>query len=180
MNELGGNILQRIHLRIARAGSSKTSFEGLDFIFTLEQPTRAKSNRFSRYLGSRRLIECHFTEQDGRKYQDKLIKFFTLKKLLVNGRLFQAFYGHASKIELMEIDEDFGRTPDPAVGDLNRISLGDFIAWHNNFTQNSNQTLNKWVSRFGLGFSTSLPGLMFEPDNMHFIEDIRKLSSIPC
>ncbi|KAG9090168.1 hypothetical protein FRC06_001192 [Ceratobasidium sp. 370] len=172
MNEHGGKVTQRIHLQITRSPIAQASIDGLHFKFTLEQPTKSKSSRFSRYLGSRRLIQCHFSERDGRNHREAIIKFFASKKLLVNGRLFQAFYGHSSKIELMEINEDFGRTPDVVFGDYNRISLLEFVAWHNNVDLNYKQTLGKWVSRFALGFSTSLAGLTFTHDNIHFIEDI--------
>ncbi|CAE6358411.1 unnamed protein product, partial [Rhizoctonia solani] len=44
--------------------------------------------------------------------------------------------------------------------------------WHNDIHLNSNQTINKWASRFALGFSTSQPGLTFHPKNINFIGDI--------
>ncbi|KAG8721371.1 hypothetical protein FRC09_007990 [Ceratobasidium sp. 395] len=115
---------------------------------------------------------CHFSEKDGRTHRAAIIKFFASKKLLINGRLFQAFYGHGSKVELMEINEDVGRTPDPVVGDHNRMSFLDFVTWHNNFDLNGEQTIGKWVSRFALGFSTSLVGPTFTHNNIHFIDDI--------
>jgi hypothetical protein len=172
IEEFGGKVQQRIHLAI-----SKTA-DGLAFKFTLEQPTKSKSSRFSRFLGSRRLIECHFSKKEARDYKKEIIDFFVSKKLLINGRLFQAFYGHERKIELMEINEDFGREPQPLLGDDNRISLMDLISWHNNLHLNANQTINKWVSRFALGFSTSQPGLVFQPKNMHFWPDTCKIFKI--
>ncbi|KAG9100819.1 hypothetical protein FRC07_010379, partial [Ceratobasidium sp. 392] len=172
MNEHGGNVSQRAHLQIDKSTPAKASIDGLYFKFTLEQPQKSKACRFSRFLGSRRMIQCHFSERDGRNYREAIIKFFASKKLLVNGRLFQAFYGHGSKVELMEINEDVGRVPDSLVGDHNRMTLLEFIAWHNNFDLNYRQTIGKWVSRFALGFSTSLAGLTFTHDNIHFIDDI--------
>ncbi|KAG8796073.1 hypothetical protein FRC12_005343 [Ceratobasidium sp. 428] len=170
VNDHGGNVTQRIHLQIIT--KAQDTINDFSFKFTLEQPQKSKACRFSRYLGSRRLIQCHFSEKDGRTYRDAIIKFFASKKLLINGRLFQAFYGHGSKVELMEINEDVGRTADPMFGDHNRMSLLDFIAWHNNFELNYKQTVGRWVSRFSLGFSTSLVGLTFTHNNIHFIDDI--------
>ncbi|KAG8743840.1 hypothetical protein FRC10_011307 [Ceratobasidium sp. 414] len=172
MNEHGGKVTQRIHLQITKSSMAEAAIDGLYFKFTLEQPTKSKSSRFSRYMGSRRLIQCHFSERDGRSHREAIIRFFASKKLLVNGRLFQAFYGHGSKVELMEINEDIGRASDTVFGDHNRISLLEFVAWHNNVDLNYRQTLGKWVSRFALGFSTSLAGLTFTHDNIHFVEDI--------
>ncbi|KEP48177.1 RNA-dependent RNA polymerase [Rhizoctonia solani 123E] len=162
----GGKVQQRLHLDISETGG------GLDFKFTLEQPTKSKSCRFSRFLGSRRLVECHFSMKNAKKHKAAIIDFFVKKRLLINGRLFQAFYGHQGKVNLMEINQDFHRSPLSELGDDNRISLTDFIAWHNNLHLNSNQTINKWVSRFALGFSTSQPGIIFRPENIHFIDDI--------
>ncbi|CAE6395732.1 unnamed protein product [Rhizoctonia solani] len=162
----GGKVQQRLCLDISETGS------GLDFKFKLEQPTKSKSCRFSRFLGSRRLVECHFSMSNAKKHKGAIIDFFVKKKLLINGRLFQAFYGHQGKVNLMEINQDFHRAPLSELGDNNRMSLIDFITWHNNLHLNSNQTINKWVSRFALGFSTSQPGLMFRPENIHFIDDI--------
>ncbi|KAG8719688.1 hypothetical protein FRC09_010774 [Ceratobasidium sp. 395] len=171
MNEHGGNVTQRMHLQITKSSAAQAVIDGLYFKFTLEQPLKSKACRFSRYLGSRRLIQCHFSDKDGRTHREAIIKFFASKKLLVNGRLFQAFYGHGSKVELMEINEDVGRAPDPIVGDHNRLALLDFIAWHNNLDLNYKQTVGKWVSRFALGFSTSLVGLTFSHNNIHFEDD---------
>ncbi|KAH7333690.1 RNA dependent RNA polymerase-domain-containing protein [Rhizoctonia solani] len=162
----GGKIQQRIRLDISKTGG------GLEFKFILEQPTKSKSCRFSRFLGSRRLVECHFSMRDAREHKQAIVEFFVKKKLLINGRLFQAFYGHQGKVNLMEINQDFYREPLPELGDDNRISLSGFITWHNDLHLNSNQTINKWVSRFALGFSTSQPGLVFRPQNINFIDDI--------
>ncbi|KAG9125003.1 hypothetical protein FRC07_009387 [Ceratobasidium sp. 392] len=173
MNEGGGNITQRIYLQIIDdLPVTKATISKLHFKFTLEQPRKSRTCRFSRYLGSRRIIQCHFAARDGRKHQEAIVEFFASKKLLVNGRLFQAFYGHDSKIELMEINEDVGRMPDSLIGDHNRVSLLEFIAWHNNYDLNGKQTLGKWASRFALGFSTSLAALTLTHDNIHFIDDI--------
>ncbi|CAE6522319.1 unnamed protein product [Rhizoctonia solani] len=162
----GGKIQQRIRLDISKTEGN------LEFKFTLEQPIKSKSCRFSRFLGSRRLVECHFSMRDAREHKQAIVEFFVKKKLLINGRLFQAFYGHQGKINLMEINQDFHREPLPELGDDNRLSLSEFITWHNNLHLNSNQTINKWVSRFALGFSTSQPGLVFQPENINFIDDI--------
>ncbi|QRV85354.1 RNA-dependent RNA polymerase [Ceratobasidium sp. AG-Ba] len=164
-NDNGGKIIQRIYLRIDTR--SKTRFK-----FTLEQPTKSKSFRFNRFLGSRRVIQCHFSEKDRRSFGSEILDFFASNKLLILGRLYQGFYGHDSKIELMEINEDFGRTPTDLYGDHNRMSLLDFIAWHNNVELNGNQTVGKWGSRFALGFSTSLVGVTFDHTNIHFLDDI--------
>ncbi|KAG8719689.1 hypothetical protein FRC09_010775 [Ceratobasidium sp. 395] len=173
VNEHGGNVTQRMYLQIAKSSPTlQATIDGLHFQFTLEQPQRSRSSRFSRYLGSRRLIQCYFSDKDGRAHREAILEFFASKKLLVNGRLFQAFYGHDSKVELMEINEDVGRVPNPALGDHNRISLLEFIAWHNNLDLNYRQTVGKWASRFALGFSTTLVGLTFSQDNIYFIDDV--------
>ncbi|KAJ1300623.1 hypothetical protein OPQ81_002276 [Rhizoctonia solani] len=161
-----GKVQQRVRLDVSKTGGT------LEFKFALEQPKKSKSCRFSRFLGSRRLIECHFSMKDAREHKLAIIDFFVKKKLLINGRLFQAFYGQQGKVNLMEINQDFCREPMLELGDDNRLSLSDFITWHNNLHLNADQPINKWVSRFALGFSTSQPGLVFRPENINFIDDI--------
>ncbi|KAF8761361.1 RNA-dependent RNA polymerase [Rhizoctonia solani] len=160
----GGKIKQRMRLDIVKS-------DACDFKFTLEQPTRSKSHRFSRFLGSRRLIECYISKNDVRKHTKIIIDFFSRKKLLINGRLFQAFFGQPGKVHLVEINQDFHRDSLPELGDDNRMAFLEFINCHNNLELNSNQGINKWATRFALGFSTSHPGLIFLPEDIHLLHD---------
>ena len=76
------------------------------------------------------------------------------------------------------------------------MSFLEFINWHNPIELNSNQvsktlwisidfplnnfeqTMAKYVSRFALGLSNSVPGIMVEPSNLHFIDDISQFPNL--
>lgn len=180
VGNIRGNVVQRIHLDISTASipGSKSSSAKPSFDFKMQIPVKLKSNRYARTFGSRRLIECYVSKEGARKHKDAIIRFFSTKKLLINGRIFRAFYAHKLRVHLMEINEDYGRDPKPLVGDGTRMSLMDFISWHNNISYNSNQALSKWAAHFTMGFSTSQPGVAFEPQNMTIIHDICKLLNL--
>lgn len=128
--------------------------------------------------------------------------FFKNQGLVINGRVFRAFYARSNAVHLVETNEGSFRAADPLLGDLSRGSLKDFIEWHNPLYANPSQvrfpsviflrlllrhglsleTLTKWASRFALGFSDSQPGLSFSPANILFIPDISEaycLSALP-
>ncbi|KAG8684593.1 hypothetical protein FRC08_013615, partial [Ceratobasidium sp. 394] len=157
----GGKIDQIARLEIDRN----------QFKFTLLPPRKDKSFRFRRFMGSRRLLDVRFSEEVARRSND-IIKFFAKEALVINGRVFRAFYAQKTTVHLVETNEVAFRPADPLFGDDHRLSLKDFIEWHNPLYANPNQPIPKWVSRFALGFSDSQPGISFAPSNIHRIDDI--------
>jgi RNA-dependent RNA polymerase len=55
------------------------------------------------------------------------------------GRTFVPFASKDGKAYMMEVNEDEDRNPDRLQGDDTRISLWDFIEWHNPLALNQNQ-----------------------------------------
>lgn len=159
----GGKVDQVLRLTVDTHGK---------FIFRLQPPSKSKSFRFRRFLGSRRLLDVRFSESEPRLRPEKLRDFFTQTPLVINGRIFRAFYARRNGVHLVETNEDLYRPGDPLVGDQFRMSLREFIEWHNPLYANPGQSLTKWASRFALGFSDSQPGLCFAPHNIVFIDDI--------
>ncbi|KAL4250315.1 RNA-dependent RNA polymerase [Abortiporus biennis] len=51
------------------------------------------------------------------------------------------------------------------------MAFMDFINWFNPMHLNGSKTLSKWVARFDLGLSTSLPVVRFEPEHIQIIPD---------
>ncbi|KAI0370069.1 hypothetical protein BV20DRAFT_1075995 [Pilatotrama ljubarskyi] len=128
-----------------------------------------KSNRFARFLGSRRILQVSIPREMRNTGGDDLRKFFT-QKFVLCGRVFVAFGAKDGKVFLMETNEDYeraGRTP----GDNQRMSLEEFVAWHNPMDKNGKQAVSKWATRFDLGLSISVPALQFEIDKMFNIND---------
>ncbi|KAJ1302702.1 hypothetical protein OPQ81_003017 [Rhizoctonia solani] len=159
----GGKIDQILRLSVNSSGR---------FEFRLQPPAVSTSCRFRRYLGSRRLVEVRFSEKEPRLRREILRRFMTNNALVVNGRVFRAFYARPTTVYLVETNEALDRQEDELIGDQYRQSLRGFIEWHNPPYANPSQTLTKWASRFALGFSTSQPGVIIAPGDIHFISDI--------
>ncbi|KAI0042274.1 hypothetical protein FA95DRAFT_1564481 [Auriscalpium vulgare] len=136
--------------------------------FTLEAPEMRRSNRFARILGSRRMLEFKLAREF--KYDSEGT---TLKHLLRNfvlcGRVFVPIALKDDKVYLMEIKNDYQRLP--SAGDDQRMGYWEFIEKHNSLDMNRRQPISKYVTRFGLSFSTSVPILEFDPMNIYFIGD---------
>ncbi|CAE6452141.1 unnamed protein product [Rhizoctonia solani] len=159
----GGKIDQVLRLSVHTSGR---------FEFRLQPPAVSTSSRFRRYLGSRRLIEVRFSEKEPGLRPQAFREYMIANALVINGRVFRAFYARKNTVYLVETNEALDRQDDELVGDQFRLSLRDFIEWHNPLYANPYQTLTKWSSRFALGFSTSQPGLMFEPDEIYDLPEI--------
>ncbi|KAH8094650.1 RNA dependent RNA polymerase-domain-containing protein [Cristinia sonorae] len=131
----------------------------------LERMEMRKSHRFARYLGSRHFMQC--------KVPDKFEagQNFLLKKFILCGRVFVPFCVKDGNVYLLETKENYQRRPSISQGDQYRVDFDELIAWHNPMHLNGKQSVNKWIARFDLGLSTSVPVLKFEAENIHFLED---------
>ncbi|KAI0352282.1 hypothetical protein OH77DRAFT_1428830 [Trametes cingulata] len=140
-----------------------------EFRLVLAPMEMRKSNRFARFLGSRRILQVSIPREMRNTRGDDLRKYFT-RKFVLCGRVFVAFGAKDGKVFLMETNEDYeraARTP----GDNQRMSLEEFVAWHNPMDKNGKQAVSKWATRFDLGLSISVPALAFDLDKMFNIND---------
>ncbi|KXN85003.1 putative RNA-dependent RNA polymerase SHL2 [Leucoagaricus sp. SymC.cos] len=137
----------------------------------LEAMEKRRSHRFARYCGSRRILQLRLPKDVMQKESAKL-KEFLQRKFVLCGRTFIPFHAKDRGLYMVEINEDFDRKPQDEFGDQYRISFADFINWHNPPEYNHKQALSKYVTRFALGLSTSVPVLEFEEKNMFYIDDI--------
>ena len=92
-----------------------------------------RSHRFGRFVGSRRLLQLKLPKNAGPKYQEVLQSRFVLC-----GRVFVALPDKDGKSYLLEINEDYERSTRVA-GDEHRMSLEDFVKWHNPMELNGAQ-----------------------------------------
>ncbi|KAI0249507.1 RNA dependent RNA polymerase-domain-containing protein [Lactifluus subvellereus] len=136
-----------------------------EFKYRLDQPVMQRSNRFARFLGSRRILQVRLSKEL-RFAKDQAALEHLSSPFVLCGRVFVPFASKEGSVYMMEVNEDEDRDPDNSQGDDTRISLWDFIEWHNPLTLNQNQPLNKWLTRFDLGLSTSVPVLRFKPSNI--------------
>lgn len=96
-----------------------------------------RSTRAARYLGSRRVLCLKVPDNFDSDMADE--REFLGKRLVLLGRMFCAFAVKDGKVYAMEINEDHDRRPVEADGDRHRISLEEFVNWHNPMYLNSNQ-----------------------------------------
>ncbi|KAK1232490.1 hypothetical protein PQX77_004341 [Marasmius sp. AFHP31] len=155
----------------------------VQFVATLEQARDKKyelhlepiemkrSNRYSRLLGSRRMLQIRLqvnlhTPED----KDALIAFLS-KSFVLNGRIFLPIPPKDNVLYAIEVNADYGRESQAKLGDHFRWTLGQFLDWHNSIEGNDNQAVAKFFTRIALGLSVSVPALEFEPDRILYIDD---------
>lgn len=125
--------------------------------------------------------------------KDRLRKFLA-QKFVLCGRVFivlrpkEGKSGQAWKVYLIEVNENVDRLPKVSEGDHLRLTLREFVKWHNPIELNSKQAsyttsmtriqlmrslqpISKWITRFDLGLSPSLPVVEFDPSNVEFVRD---------
>ncbi|RPD82709.1 hypothetical protein L226DRAFT_35401 [Lentinus tigrinus ALCF2SS1-7] len=148
-NWYGGHIQQ-----VARLEQTDNSFR-----LVLAKMEMRKSHRFARFLGSRRLLQISVPVTMMYERPDALRDFFR-QRFVLCGRVFVVLGAKDNKAFLMEVPEEYERGCG-VPGDEQRMSLEDFINWHNPLQRNGDQPVKKYVTRFDLGFSISVPVLSF-------------------
>ncbi|KAG1730698.1 RNA dependent RNA polymerase-domain-containing protein [Suillus paluster] len=161
-NWYGGKIQQAA--RIVKAGKS--------FKFELEKPEIRRSHRFARFLGSRRILQVRVPDNlTYDKVGAAIREFLTSNKFVLCGRVFVPFHAKEGNLYLFETHENVDRQANLGDGDGHRLTLYQFVQWHNPLRLNSKQPISKWSTRWALGLSTSVPTIEFAPENMFFIND---------
>ncbi|KZT02230.1 uncharacterized protein LAESUDRAFT_662372 [Laetiporus sulphureus 93-53] len=159
-NWYGGRIQQVSRLVKTESGSYK---------LVLERMLKRKSNRVARFLGSRRVLQVSVPDKQVREPEVTAVRLFFSQKFVLCGRVFVPFAAKDGKVYMMETNEDYERTPDRRA-DKNRMSLEDFVDWHNPLDLNGHQPITKWITRFDLGLSTSVPVLRFQGKGVDVFE----------
>ncbi|KDQ17270.1 hypothetical protein BOTBODRAFT_156039 [Botryobasidium botryosum FD-172 SS1] len=138
----------------------------------LEKLRLGRSNRFTRFYGSRRILVIKIPTQLFRSEGNGLVNFF-LQGFVILGRVYRAFFAKEQNVYLMETNEpyDLERRIEGNALEDGRLSFEEFISWHNSIARNNNQTMSKWASRFALGLSTSVPMFSLSPQNIIRIPD---------
>ena len=121
-NWFGGQIQQVVHVNVstdeAKSASPLVQFK-------LSEMEMSRSHRFGRYVGSRNILQLKFPKNMAAKFRAMLEKKFVLC-----GRIFRPFDVKDGTAYMLGTDEDFQRTHQlPA--DQYRISLDEFVNWHN-------------------------------------------------
>ncbi|KAG1813878.1 RNA dependent RNA polymerase-domain-containing protein [Suillus subaureus] len=158
----GGKIQQ-----VARVVKAGTSFK-----FELEKPEIRRSHRFARFLGSRRILQVRVPDNlTYDKVGSALREFVISSKFVLCGRVFVPFHAKEGSMYLFETNENIDRQTNLGDGDSHRLTLDQFVKWHNPLSLNWKQPISKWSTRWALGLSTSVPTIEFSPGNIFFISD---------
>ncbi len=129
----GGKVGFRGKLKNTSAKGSSPSFK-----IVLEKAELGPSNRFARKFGSKSFLRVKVTKEC-LSYEKELVSFFR-HPFILNGSVFRAFYEKDKSVFLFmtnEVVEGFGISPRRFRPD--RISLVDFLDWHNPIMENTTQ-----------------------------------------
>ncbi|KAK7043741.1 hypothetical protein VNI00_008353 [Paramarasmius palmivorus] len=142
------------------------------FRIRLDGVTMTKSTRVTRELGSIRLIQIHVGYVKSSDAES--VASFLSQKFVLHGRVFVPLPPNKGTVYAVEINEDYDRRPVKELGDHLRRSFGEILQWQNpiDLEFNQRQPVAKFLSRFALGFSTSVPALEFNPENVYWIDDL--------
>ncbi|EAU92432.2 hypothetical protein CC1G_00651 [Coprinopsis cinerea okayama7 len=140
---------------------------------SLEPMENRRSHRFARYVGSRHILQLKVSDKllNSPEEKEEIIEFLSRKFVLL-GRVFVPFHTKDESVYMVETNENYDRTPQKWCADHLRLSFIQFMEWHNPMIYNFRQAISKFVTRFALGLSNSVPTVEFEPDSIFFIDDI--------
>ncbi|KAK0234147.1 RNA dependent RNA polymerase-domain-containing protein [Armillaria fumosa] len=141
-----------------------------DFKVELQPLEMRKSTRFTRYLGSRRVLQLRVSDNLLMKAETE-VREFLAQKFVICGRIFVPWVPKEGSLYLVEGNENYERMGQKWCGDQYRLSYPAILEWHNPALLNSKQPIAKYVTRNTLGLSTSIPGLIFEERNILEIAD---------
>ncbi|KAF5367171.1 hypothetical protein D9758_004049 [Tetrapyrgos nigripes] len=160
---------------------------GVGFKLVLEPLEMRRSSRFTRILGSRRVLQIKIDSnllmdggsskaKNGQKSDREKVLEFLSHKFVLNGRVFVVTPPKDDAVYAIEINEDYERPMhkgrERMFGDSYRISLADFLEHHNPLELNSSQPISKYFARWALQMSTTIPVLEFLESHIYFIRDI--------
>jgi hypothetical protein len=93
----------------------------------LEPMEKRTSNRFARFLGSRRILRLRIPKDLAKK---KEVHEFLCQKFVLCGRTFVPFLAKEG-VHMVETSENYERCTDETCGDQYRLSFQEFVEWHN-------------------------------------------------
>ncbi|KAJ4483881.1 RNA dependent RNA polymerase-domain-containing protein [Lentinula aciculospora] len=159
----GGQIQQTATLR---ESARRTLF------LQLEPLEMRRSTRFARQFGSRRIIMVRIPDELLLDRARQHTISFLSRKFVLNGRIYAPTPPKEHAVYLVEINEDYERTAVRKFGDQHRMSLREVLEWHNPMALNSQQPVSKYAARAALALSNSVPSLIFNVEDIQFIDDI--------
>ena len=189
----GGQVL--FHAILINTTTDKKSCNP-QYKITLQPAELSSSHSFGRRFGSKHFLRMKLAKNVLNKHTKKLSEYLH-RPLILCGSVFRAFFSKESNVFYVKTNEGTdGKSILSNVFVPNIMSFWEFINWHNPIELNSkqvsknlwisadfplnnlDQTMAKYASRFALGLSNSVPGVMLEPPNLRFIEDISQFPNL--
>ncbi|KAI8080103.1 RNA dependent RNA polymerase-domain-containing protein [Gilbertella persicaria] len=127
----------------------------------LRAPKVEASNRFFRKFGQDRFLELKLMKGTYSAMISKFDNYF-LKPFLFMQRTFRFLFVKDDMVVLFATEGE----------GLEPISIQQVIDWHMPMIENWNMSMSKYASRMALGYSSSIPTLHFQPDEIHYIDDL--------
>ncbi|KAF8913977.1 RNA dependent RNA polymerase-domain-containing protein [Gymnopilus junonius] len=168
-NWYGGQVIFSGKLHDASARGEKLP----KYKTTLEPAELGPSYMFARRFGSKNFFRLKLTKLVQNTKKPESLLGYLCRPMILCGGVFRAFYAKESNVFYVKTNEY-------AIGERilqgetipGMMSFLEFLEWHNPMACNDGQTMAKYVSRFALGLSNSVPGLMVAQSDIHFIDDI--------
>ncbi|KAF9229158.1 hypothetical protein BS17DRAFT_742893 [Gyrodon lividus] len=161
----------KVHFSAALTlGDDEQRKNGSNYKIYLNKPELGPSSRLSRQFGSHAILRIRIPRTILGKNQSALVKFFS-QRFMLCGMIYRAFYAKDGTVFLIVTDELYGSACLPYRAQPRPLSFLDFLNWHNPIVLNSSQTMAKWASRFALGLSNSVPGIIINQNNILFLKD---------
>jgi RNA-dependent RNA polymerase len=126
---------------------TKLAFDGdgtaPSYSLRLEKQAMGRSHRISRFYGSRRVIQVTIPKTIFNSFNNGLYGYFINNAFVIFGRVFRAVFAKDRHVYLVETNEDYKRKALDNPIDQDRLSLHEFINWHNDICHNLHQVLTK-------------------------------------
>lgn len=117
----GGRIIQIARLvQQAKGAPFEIKLDSLDY--------KKATTRLARFFGSRRVLRLNISKEI--LYNEK-VREFICQKFVLCGRVFVPLRPKDDKVYLIEVSEDYERSPLRSEGDHLRFSFQQLMNWHN-------------------------------------------------
>ncbi|KAJ7590902.1 RNA dependent RNA polymerase-domain-containing protein [Mycena floridula] len=153
--------------------ASLTRLEDGKFAVKLKQAERGPSSRFTRRFGSLSFLRISLSRKLQKEDGKSVVLPLLQRPFILLGQVFRAFFADGQTVFFFRTNEKVdatGRLTTQRVPE--RLSLFEFLNWHNPLEHNSKQLVVKWATRMKLGLSTSAPGLILRPEQIIEIPDV--------
>lgn len=147
--------------RMIHYGAVMALSHGKPPVIQLRPPKVGASNRFFRKYGEHRFLELKLNKTTHPSLIRQHMNFF-LKPFLLMGQTFKFLFVKDDTVVLFATEGN----------GLEPISIRQVVDWHIPILENWNMTISKFASRMSLGYSNSIPTLVFAPENIHYIDDV--------